>query len=86
MKIYGKSVITEFTVPVSHANQATTTYKYTQNQNNNCSCTYKAGVNNSILTVSLNFFLMPEPDRISRGNRGNLFILKMVDPSYRVPL
>ncbi|CAL5183129.1 unnamed protein product [Lathyrus oleraceus] len=23
--------------------------------------------------------------RISRGNRGNLFILKMVDPSYRVP-
>ncbi|MED6119524.1 hypothetical protein PIB30_012715 [Stylosanthes scabra] len=24
--------------------------------------------------------------RISRGNRGNLFILKMVDPSYRVPL
>ncbi|KDP38890.1 hypothetical protein JCGZ_05047 [Jatropha curcas] len=24
--------------------------------------------------------------RISRGDRGNLFILKMVDPSYRVPL
>ncbi|XP_058760943.1 probable plastid-lipid-associated protein 4, chloroplastic isoform X2 [Vicia villosa] len=24
--------------------------------------------------------------RISRGNRGNLFILKMVDPSYRVPV
>ncbi|KAK4757514.1 hypothetical protein SAY87_018815 [Trapa incisa] len=24
--------------------------------------------------------------RISRGNQGNLFILKMVDPSYRVPL
>lgn len=24
--------------------------------------------------------------RISRGNRENLFILKMVDPSYRVPL
>ncbi|KAL5096345.1 hypothetical protein RYX36_000672 [Vicia faba] len=24
--------------------------------------------------------------RISRGNRGNLFILKMVDPSYRVPI
>ncbi|KAM7250170.1 hypothetical protein ACFE04_022053 [Oxalis oulophora] len=24
--------------------------------------------------------------RITRGNRGNLFILKMVDPSYRVPL
>ena len=24
--------------------------------------------------------------RISRGDRGNLFILKMADPSYRVPL
>nr|KYP63151.1 hypothetical protein KK1_017717 [Cajanus cajan] len=29
---------------------------------------------------------LDEDLRISRGNRGNLFILKMVDPSYRVPL
>ncbi|KAK6945587.1 Plastid lipid-associated protein/fibrillin conserved domain [Dillenia turbinata] len=29
---------------------------------------------------------LDEELRISRGNRGNLFILKMVDPSYRVPL
>lgn len=24
--------------------------------------------------------------RLSRGDKGNLFILKMVDPSYRVPV
>ncbi|XVF45740.1 hypothetical protein PTKIN_Ptkin02bG0230700 [Pterospermum kingtungense] len=29
---------------------------------------------------------LDEELRISRGDRGNLFILKMVDPSYRVPL
>ncbi|KAL1176590.1 hypothetical protein V6Z11_A04G168900 [Gossypium hirsutum] len=29
---------------------------------------------------------LDEELRISRGNRENLFILKMVDPSYRVPL
>ncbi|KAK7246838.1 hypothetical protein RIF29_41708 [Crotalaria pallida] len=29
---------------------------------------------------------LDEDLRISRGDRGNLFILKMVDPSYRVPL
>ncbi|XP_028775481.1 probable plastid-lipid-associated protein 4, chloroplastic isoform X2 [Neltuma alba] len=29
---------------------------------------------------------LDEDLRITRGNRGNLFILKMVDPSYRVPL
>ncbi|KAK0590450.1 hypothetical protein LWI29_027332 [Acer saccharum] len=29
---------------------------------------------------------LDEELRISRGNRGNLFILKMVDPTYRVPL
>ncbi|ESW20484.1 hypothetical protein PHAVU_006G213100 [Phaseolus vulgaris] len=29
---------------------------------------------------------LDEDLRISRGNRGNLFILKMVDPSYRIPL
>ncbi|XP_015079793.1 probable plastid-lipid-associated protein 4, chloroplastic isoform X4 [Solanum pennellii] len=29
---------------------------------------------------------LDEELRISRGNQGNLFILKMVDPSYRVPL
>ncbi|GLT96920.1 hypothetical protein SLE2022_145110 [Rubroshorea leprosula] len=29
---------------------------------------------------------LDEEIRISRGDRGNLFILKMVDPSYRVPL
>ncbi|XP_027359881.1 probable plastid-lipid-associated protein 4, chloroplastic [Abrus precatorius] len=29
---------------------------------------------------------LDEDLRISRGNRGNLFILKMVDTSYRVPL
>ncbi|KAJ1434992.1 Plastid lipid-associated protein/fibrillin conserved domain [Sesbania bispinosa] len=29
---------------------------------------------------------LDEDLRISRGNRGNLFILKVVDPSYRVPL
>ncbi|KAJ4965902.1 hypothetical protein NE237_017751 [Protea cynaroides] len=28
---------------------------------------------------------LDEELRISRGNQGNLFILKMVDPSYRVP-
>ncbi|KAJ9174615.1 hypothetical protein P3X46_013243 [Hevea brasiliensis] len=28
---------------------------------------------------------LDEELRISRGNRGNLFVLKMVDPSYRVP-
>ncbi|XP_071724957.1 probable plastid-lipid-associated protein 4, chloroplastic [Rutidosis leptorrhynchoides] len=29
---------------------------------------------------------LDEELRITRGNRGNLFILRMVDPSYRVPL
>ncbi|XP_025883564.1 probable plastid-lipid-associated protein 4, chloroplastic isoform X2 [Solanum lycopersicum] len=29
---------------------------------------------------------LDEELRISRGNQGNLFILRMVDPSYRVPL
>lgn len=29
---------------------------------------------------------LDEELRISRGNQGNLFVLKMVDPSYRVPL
>ncbi|CAI9769248.1 unnamed protein product [Fraxinus pennsylvanica] len=29
---------------------------------------------------------LDEELRISRGNQGNLFILKMVDPTYRVPL
>ncbi|XP_058089681.1 probable plastid-lipid-associated protein 4, chloroplastic isoform X2 [Magnolia sinica] len=29
---------------------------------------------------------LDEELRISRGDKGNLFILKMVDPSYRVPL
>ncbi|KAJ4717022.1 Plastid-lipid associated protein PAP / fibrillin family protein [Melia azedarach] len=29
---------------------------------------------------------LDEELRISRGNRGNLFILKMVDPTYKVPL
>lgn len=29
---------------------------------------------------------LDEELRISRGNEGNLFILKMADPSYRVPL
>ncbi|PKI52987.1 hypothetical protein CRG98_026567 [Punica granatum] len=29
---------------------------------------------------------LDEELRISRGDRGNLFILKMADPSYRVPL
>ncbi|KAI7726796.1 hypothetical protein M8C21_004781 [Ambrosia artemisiifolia] len=29
---------------------------------------------------------LDEELRISRGNEGNLFILRMVDPSYRVPL
>uniref|UniRef100_A0A6N2KEJ1 Plastid lipid-associated protein/fibrillin conserved domain-containing protein n=2 Tax=Salix TaxID=40685 RepID=A0A6N2KEJ1_SALVM len=29
---------------------------------------------------------LDEELRISRGDRGNLFVLKMVDPSYRVPL
>ncbi|XP_057497060.1 probable plastid-lipid-associated protein 4, chloroplastic isoform X2 [Actinidia eriantha] len=29
---------------------------------------------------------LDEDIRISRGNQGNLFILRMVDPSYRVPL
>ncbi|KAE8009080.1 hypothetical protein FH972_005534 [Carpinus fangiana] len=29
---------------------------------------------------------LDEELRVSRGDRGNLFILKMVDPSYRVPL
>ncbi|XP_020257030.1 probable plastid-lipid-associated protein 4, chloroplastic isoform X3 [Asparagus officinalis] len=29
---------------------------------------------------------LDEEIRVSRGNRGNLFILKMVDPSYRVPV
>ncbi|XP_010246491.1 PREDICTED: probable plastid-lipid-associated protein 4, chloroplastic isoform X3 [Nelumbo nucifera] len=29
---------------------------------------------------------LDEELRISRGNEGNLFILKMVDPSYRVPV
>lgn len=24
--------------------------------------------------------------RVSRGDKGNLFVLKMVDPTYRVPL
>ncbi|KAH7518793.1 hypothetical protein FEM48_Zijuj09G0208700 [Ziziphus jujuba var. spinosa] len=28
---------------------------------------------------------LDEELRISRGNRGNLFVLKMVDPSYRIP-
>lgn len=34
----------------------------------------------------LEIIYLDEELRISRGNRGNLFILKMVDPSYRVPL
>ncbi|KAL3538566.1 hypothetical protein ACH5RR_001932 [Cinchona calisaya] len=29
---------------------------------------------------------LDEELRISRGNQGNLFVLRMVDPSYRVPL
>ncbi|XP_076947470.1 putative plastid-lipid-associated protein 4, chloroplastic [Bidens hawaiensis] len=29
---------------------------------------------------------LDEELRISRGNEGNLFILRMVDPTYRVPL
>ncbi|BBG96119.1 Plastid-lipid associated protein / fibrillin family protein [Prunus dulcis] len=29
---------------------------------------------------------LDEELRVSRGDKGNLFILKMVDPSYRVPL
>lgn len=29
---------------------------------------------------------LDEELRISRGNQGNLFILRMVDPSYRIPL
>lgn len=29
---------------------------------------------------------LDEELRVSRGDKGNLFILKMVDPSYRVPV
>ena len=29
---------------------------------------------------------LDEELRVSRGGKGNLFILKMVDPSYRVPV
>jgi hypothetical protein len=28
---------------------------------------------------------LDEELRVSRGDKGNLFILKMIDPSYRVP-
>jgi hypothetical protein len=30
-------------------------------------------------------FILSHFDRVSRGDKGNLFILKMIDPSYRVP-
>ncbi|PRQ19958.1 putative plastid lipid-associated protein/fibrillin [Rosa chinensis] len=29
---------------------------------------------------------LDEELRVSRGDKGNLFILKLVDPSYRVPV
>ncbi|CAH9058527.1 unnamed protein product [Cuscuta europaea] len=35
---------------------------------------------------SLDITYLDEEMRVSRGDKGNLFILKMVDPSYRVPL
>ncbi|RAL39571.1 hypothetical protein DM860_003104 [Cuscuta australis] len=35
---------------------------------------------------SLEITYLDEELRVSRGDKGNLFILKMVDPSYRVPL
>lgn len=37
-------------------------------------------------TGELNITYLDEEFRVSRGDKGNLFILKMIDPSYRVPL
>ncbi|XP_071729870.1 probable plastid-lipid-associated protein 4, chloroplastic [Rutidosis leptorrhynchoides] len=35
---------------------------------------------------SLEITYLDEELRVSRGNKGNLFVLRMIDPSYRVPL
>ncbi|KAJ0798978.1 putative plastid-lipid-associated protein [Helianthus annuus] len=35
---------------------------------------------------SLEITYLDEELRVSRGDKGNLFVLKMIDPSYRVPV